>query len=137
MNLYASVFKNSRVVSVRRQGGSGSSEPGTVASGTFEIDGQTFYVLNGGPTVAFTPTISFFVSCESQEEVDHLWENLSVGGSKMQCGWIRDRFGISWQIVPSVLGELLGDADAAKSGRVWNAMLQMHKLEIQNSRKLP
>jgi predicted 3-demethylubiquinone-9 3-methyltransferase (glyoxalase superfamily) len=131
MNLYASVFKNSAVVSVRRRGESGPGIPGTVTSGTFEIDGQQFYVLNGGPAVSFTPAISFFVRCESQEEVDHLWENLSVGGAQMQCGWIRDKFGVSWQIIPSVLGELLDDPDADRAGRVWKAMLQMHKLDIQ------
>jgi len=99
-------------------------------SATFKIAGQEFMALNGGPVYSFTPAISLFVDCKTQQEVDDLWEKLSAGGEKGQCGWLKDKFGLSWQIVPTVLGELLGDKDAEKSGRVMQAMLKMTKLDI-------
>ena len=130
MNFYTSIFKNSRVVSVSRYGEAGPGPQGTVMSGTFQLEGQEFMALNGGPQFTFSPAISFFVNCETQAEVDDLWEKLSEGGETEQCGWLRDKFGLSWQIVPTVLGELLNDPDAEKSRRVMEAMLQMVKLDI-------
>lgn len=130
MNFYVSVFKNSKVASVSRYGDSGPGPKGTAMSVTAELDGQEFLALNGGPLFTFTPAISFFVNCETQEELDELWEKLSEGGKKEQCGWLRDRYGLSWQVVPSVLGKLLGDKDPAKSKRVMQAMMQMGKLDI-------
>jgi predicted 3-demethylubiquinone-9 3-methyltransferase (glyoxalase superfamily) len=100
-------------------------------TGTFEINGQEFFALNGGPKYAFTPAISFFVNCETQQEVDELWEKLSAGGHKDRCGWLQDKFGLSWQIIPSALGKMLGDKDPAKSNRVMKAMLQMDKIDIK------
>ena len=98
---------------------------------TFELDGQKFMALNGGPLFTFTPAISFFVNCETQQEVDELWEKLSAGGKKERCGWLRDKYGISWQIIPTALGKLMGDADPKKSSRVMKAMLEMEKIDIQ------
>lgn len=131
MNFYVSIFKNSRVVRVSRYGDAGPGPKGSVMSGTFQIEGQEFFALNGGPQFTFTPAISFFVNCETQAEVDDLWNKLSAGGEIQRCGWLKDKFGVSWQIIPSVLGRLLGDKDPAKSGRVMKAMLQMEKLDIQ------
>jgi len=130
MNFYVSVFKNSKVVRVTRYGDGGSGPKGTVMSATFELEGQEFFALNGGPLFSFTPAISFFVNCATQQEVDELWEKLSEGGKKERCGWLKDKYGLSWQIIPSVLGTLLGDKDAEKSKRVMQAMLQMSKIEI-------
>jgi len=100
-------------------------------SGTFQLDGQEFMALNGGPQFKFTEAISFFVNCETQEEVDELWEKLSAGGQKSRCGWLKDKYGLSWQIIPSALGEMLGDKDPEKSRRVMKAMLQMDKIDIK------
>jgi predicted 3-demethylubiquinone-9 3-methyltransferase (glyoxalase superfamily) len=130
MNFYASVFKNSTIVSMTRYGEGGPGPKGTVMTGIFQIEGQEFYALNGGPQFTFTPAISFFVNCETQQEIDDYWEKLSTGGEKQQCGWLKDKFGLSWQIVPSILGKLLQDTDPIKSNRVMKAMLQMHKLDI-------
>ena len=130
MNFYLSIFKNSKQGSVSRYGEAGPGPKGSVMSATFELEGQQFYALNGGPQFSFTPAISFFVNCETQEEVDHYWEKLSAGGRKDRCGWLQDKFGLSWQIVPSVLGKLLGDKNSAKSSSVMKAMLQMDKLDI-------
>ena len=130
MNFYTSIFKNSRVLSVNRYGEAGPGPQGTVMSGSFQLEGQEFMALNGGPQFTFSPAISFFVNCETQAEVDDLWEKLSEGGETEQCGWLKDKFGLSWQIVPTVLGELLNDPDAEKSRRVMEAMLQMVKLDI-------
>jgi predicted 3-demethylubiquinone-9 3-methyltransferase (glyoxalase superfamily) len=130
MNFYISVFKNSKVVSVHRHGEGGPGPKGTVMSATFQLDGQDFFALNGGPQFTFSPAISFFVNCETQAEVDDLWEKLSEGGEKQRCGWLKDRYGLSWQIIPSVLGKLLHDKDAEKAKRVMNAMLQMDKIDI-------
>ena len=134
MNFYTSIFKKSKIGSVSRYGEGGPGQPGSVMSATFELDGQEFMALNGGPLFTFTEAISFFVNCETQAEVDELWEKLTEGGEESQCGWLKDKFGLSWQIVPSVLGELLNDPDAEKAGRVMNAMLQMKKIDIAGLR---
>ena len=131
MNFYVSVFKNSKIVSVTRHGEGGPGPKGTVMTGTFQLEGQQFMALNGGPHFKFTEAISLFVNCETQQEVDELWEKLSEGGAKSQCGWLKDKYGLSWQIVPSVLGELLSDKDPQKSKRVMEALLQMTKLDIK------
>lgn len=130
MNFYVSIFKNSSIGRVTRYGEAGPGKPGSVMSATFVLDGEEFFALNGGPQFKFTPAISFFVNCETQAEVDDLWEKLSAGGREDRCGWLQDKFGLSWQIVPSILGRLLGDKDRAKAGRAMQAMLQMKKLDI-------
>jgi predicted 3-demethylubiquinone-9 3-methyltransferase (glyoxalase superfamily) len=130
MNFYTTIFKNSRIVSVSRYGDAGPGPKGSVMTGTFELEGQRFMALNGGPLFKFNESISFFVNCETQQEVDELWEKLSAGGQESRCGWLKDKFGVSWQIIPSVLGQLLGDKDPAKSKRVMQAMLQMQKIDI-------
>jgi predicted 3-demethylubiquinone-9 3-methyltransferase (glyoxalase superfamily) len=130
MNFYTSIFKDSKVGSITRYGDAGPGPKGSVMSATFQLNGQDFMALNGGPHFTFTPAISFFVSCETQEEVDELWAKLSEGGATQQCGWLTDKFGLSWQIIPSLLGELLGDKDGAKAQRVMQAMLQMVKIDI-------
>ncbi|HXQ91927.1 MAG TPA: VOC family protein [Nitrososphaerales archaeon] len=129
-NFYVSIFKNSKIGSVTRYGEAGPETEGKVMMATFEIEGQEFIALNGGPLYTFTPAISFYVDCETQEEVDDLWERLSEGGEKGRCGWLKDKYGLSWQIIPSVLGELIQDDDAEKAGRVMEAMLQMDKIDI-------
>ena len=131
MNFYVAIFKNSKTGSVMRCGDAGPGPKGTVMSATFELDGQTFMALNGGPMFTFSPAISFFVNCETQEEVDELWEKLSEGGERQRCGWLRDKFGVSWQIIPSALGEMLQDKDAERSSRVMRSMLQMTKIDIK------
>ena len=130
MNLYVSVFKNSKVVSVTRYGAAGPGPKGTVMSATFELEGQQFYALNGGPQYKFTPAISLFVSCETQKEVDQLWDKLSANGHKDRCGWLQDKYGLSWQIIPSVLGKMLADKNPRKSQSVMKAMLQMDKIDF-------
>jgi len=130
MNHYVSIFKNSKIVSVARCGEAGPGPKGTVMSATFQLEGQQFIALNGGPQFKFTEAISLFVNCETQDEVDDLWEKLSAGGAKSRCGWLKDKFGLSWQIIPSVLGEMLQDKDPVKSKRVMEAMLQMDKIDI-------
>lgn len=124
MNLYVSIFKNAKILNARRQ------SKDKLLTGTFQIEDQTFMVLNGGPHFTFSPGISLFVSCETQAEVDELWEKLSEGGEQQPCGWVKDRFGVSWQIIPTALGRLLGNPDPEKSKRVMEAMLQMKKIEI-------
>src|SRR5216683_154853 len=131
MNFYVSIFKNSKVVKVTRYGEAGPGPKGAVMSATFQLEGQTFYALNGGPLFSFTPAISLFVNCETQQEVDELWEKLSAGGKKERCGWLKDKYGLSWQIIPSALGKMLGDQDAEKAKRVMQAMLQMDKIDIK------
>jgi predicted 3-demethylubiquinone-9 3-methyltransferase (glyoxalase superfamily) len=135
MNFYVSIFKNSKVVSVTRYGEAGPGPKGTVMSATFQLDGQEFYALNGGPMFTFSPAISFFVKCETQPEIDKMWEKLSAGGEKQRCGWLKDKYGVSWQIVPPVLGEMLSDKDAEKSKRVMEAMLQMDKIDIDTLKR--
>jgi predicted 3-demethylubiquinone-9 3-methyltransferase (glyoxalase superfamily) len=126
MNFYVSIFKNSKIVSLHRMG-----EGGQVMGGTFQLDGQEFFALNGGPQYTFTPAISLFVNCETQQEVDELWEKLSAGGEGGRCGWLKDRFGLSWQIIPSVLGKMMQDHRAGNSKKAVEAMLKMNKLDIQ------
>jgi predicted 3-demethylubiquinone-9 3-methyltransferase (glyoxalase superfamily) len=123
IQFYTSIFKDSKVKNVQRMGE-------TVLTGTFEINGQEFMVLNGGPRFKFTEAISLFVKCENQTEVDEYWNKLVDGGEPQQCGWLKDKFGLSWQIIPQALGELLGDKDPVKSKRVMDAMLQMKKIDI-------
>ena len=130
MHFYTSVFKNSKIGHVTRYGDAGPGPKGAVMSATFELEGQTFMALNGGPMFKFTEAISLFVSCETQQEVDELWEKLSAGGQKSRCGWLKDKYGLSWQIIPKALGELLADKDPAKSRRVMQAMLQMDKIDV-------
>ena len=130
MNFYVSIFKNSKVGTVTRYGDAGPGPKGEAMSVTFELEGQQFMALNGGPLFSFTPAISLYVSCETQQEVDELWEKLSAGGSKDRCGWLKDKFGLSWQIIPAALGRLLSDKDSGKSQRVMQAMLRMNKIEI-------
>jgi predicted 3-demethylubiquinone-9 3-methyltransferase (glyoxalase superfamily) len=127
---YTSVFPNSKILEVTRYGSAGPRAEGMVMTVSFELDGQTFTALNGGPDFTISEAISFEVSCDSQEEVDRLWSTLSEGGEEGPCGWLKDKFGVSWQIVPKVLIELLTDADQAKAQRVMAAMLQMRKIEI-------
>ena len=129
-NLYVSVFKNSRIVKVRRNGEAGPGSKGSVMGVDFELDGRSFIAFNGGPHFTFNPAISLFVNCETQQEVDDLWEKLVAGGKPVQCGWLTDRFGVSWQIIPTVLGEMLSDSDPAKAARVMKAMMQMIKIDI-------
>jgi predicted 3-demethylubiquinone-9 3-methyltransferase (glyoxalase superfamily) len=135
VELYTSIFENSRVVSTNRYGDAGPGPKGSFMSATFELAGQEFIALNGGPSFAFSQGVSLFVDCETQDEVDELWEKLSDGGEKGPCGWLTDRFGVSWQIIPRVLGELLGDPDRRKADRVMNAMLGMDKIEIAGLRQ--
>lgn len=130
INFYTSVFKDSKVLQVNRLPEGTPGPAGKVMTGTFQIAGQEIMVLNGGPEFKFTEAISFFVNCETQEEVDYYWERLSAGGEKSQCGWLKDKFGLSWQIVPSALGRLMGDPNPQKSARVMQAMLKMTKLDI-------
>jgi predicted 3-demethylubiquinone-9 3-methyltransferase (glyoxalase superfamily) len=130
MNHYVSIFKNSKIVSVTRNGEAGPGPAGTVLVCSFELDGQEFSALNGGPMFKFTEAISMVVHCDSQDEVDDYWAKLSAGGSPGQCGWLKDKFGLSWQIVPRVLIELMQDPDPAKSKRVMQAMMQMTKIDI-------
>jgi predicted 3-demethylubiquinone-9 3-methyltransferase (glyoxalase superfamily) len=131
MNFYVSIFKNSKIVSVTRYGDAGPGPKGSVMSGTFQLEGQQFYALNGGPQFSFTPAISLFVSCQNQQEVDELWEKLSTGGEKQPCGWLKDKFGLSWQIIPTILGKMLQDKNPTKAKRVMQAMLQMQKIDIK------
>jgi len=130
-NFYISIFKNSKLGKISRYGDAGPGPKGTAMSVTFQIEGQEFYALNGGPQFKFTPAISFFVNCETQQEVDELWEKLSADGRTDRCGWLQDKFGLSWQIIPTVLGQLLGDKDPQRAKRAMQAMLQMTKLDIK------
>ncbi|NTU99180.1 VOC family protein [Candidatus Falkowbacteria bacterium] len=138
-NYYVSIFKDSKITNVSRydkEGAAVSGMPeGSVMTIEFEIAGQVFTALNGGPTFNFTPAISFVVSCETQQEIDDLWEKLSAGGETSQCGWLTDKFGVTWQIVPSILEKLMGGPDKKKSGRAMEAMLKMTKLDIDALKK--
>jgi predicted 3-demethylubiquinone-9 3-methyltransferase (glyoxalase superfamily) len=135
VKFYTSIFKNSKIGKIARYGEEGEKiagrPKGSVMTVEFQLEGQQFIALNGGPIFKFTEAISFVVNCETQEEVDYYWEKLSAGGKEVQCGWLKDKHGLSWQIVPTVLGELLSDKDAAKSQRVMQAMLKMVKLDIK------
>ena len=131
MNFYVSIFKNSKVRSVARYGEGGPGPKGSVMTAAFTLDGQDFVALNGGPQFKFTEAISLVVNCETQKEVDELWEKLSEGGEEGRCGWLKDKYGLSWQIVPAILVKMLQDKDAETSQRVMKAMLQMNKIDIQ------
>ena len=131
VNFYCSIFKNSKIGGFARYGDAGPGPKGQVMTASFELFGQKFAALNGGPLFKFTEAISFVVNCESQEEVDEYWDKLSEGGEKSRCGWLKDKFGLSWQIVPTVLSELLQSKDPGRSKRVMNAMLKMDKLDIK------
>jgi predicted 3-demethylubiquinone-9 3-methyltransferase (glyoxalase superfamily) len=135
MHFYTSIFKNSKVGTVTRYGEAGPGPKGSVMSATFQLDGEDFIALNGGPQFTFSPAISFFVNCQTQEEVDELWEKLSAGGKTNQCGWLTDKYGLTWQIIPSILGEMLHDKDAAKSARVMKAMMQMDKIDVEGLKR--
>jgi predicted 3-demethylubiquinone-9 3-methyltransferase (glyoxalase superfamily) len=130
-NFYTSIFDDSRIVDVQRYGAAGPGEPGTVMVVRFELAGQEFIALNGGPQFAFTEAISLFVDCATQDEVDGLWARLTDGGEDGPCGWLKDRFGLSWQIIPRGLTEMLGDSDPARAQRVMTAMLGMKKIDIK------
>ncbi len=130
-NFYTSIFKNSKILSVARFGEAGPGPAGGVMTVSFQLNGQEFVALNGGPEFNFTEAISFYVPCASQEEVDYYWEKLTEGGQESQCGWLKDKFGLSWQIIPTILMELLSDPDAEKAHRAMEAMLKMRKIDIQ------
>ena len=139
VSFYTSIFKNSKVLSVSRYGETGPGPAGQVMVMSFQLDGQEFSALNGGPVFKFTEAISFVVNCLTQDEVDTLWEKLSAGGEKGQCGWLKDKFGLSWQIIPTALGELLSDPNPVKAQRVMQAMLKMTRIdvkELENARDL-
>ncbi len=127
---YTSVFENSRIEAVTRYGEAGPSPAGSVMTVAFELDGQKFVALNGGPAFKFTEAVSFVVNCENQQEVDEMWEKLSDGGAEIQCGWLKDKFGLCWQIVPTVFFEMIADPDAERKERVMRAMFQMKKFDI-------
>jgi predicted 3-demethylubiquinone-9 3-methyltransferase (glyoxalase superfamily) len=131
MNFYISIFKNFKVGEVMRYGDAGPGPKGSVLTVTFELEGQEFIALNGGPMYQFSPAVSFFVNCDTQEEIYEFWDRLSEDGQTQQCGWLTDKYGVTWQIVPRVLGAMLQDENAAKSTRVMQAMLKMTKLDIE------
>jgi predicted 3-demethylubiquinone-9 3-methyltransferase (glyoxalase superfamily) len=135
VNLYLSIFKNSKITKVARYGDAGPGPKGSVMTIAFQLEGQDFIALNGGPMFKFTEAISLSVDCKTQQEVDELWEKLSAGGEPGQCGWLKDKFGLSWQIVPSALVEMLQDKDTEKSNRVMQAMMQMRKIDIARLRQ--
>jgi len=135
MKFYVSIFKNSKVLGVTRYGKEGPGSPGSVMVARFRLDGQDFVALNGGPQYTFTPAISFSVDCKTQREVDRLWKRLLEGGRPSMCGWLQDKYGLSWQIIPSALPKMLGDKDPKKAGRVMKAMLQMSKIDIATLRR--
>jgi predicted 3-demethylubiquinone-9 3-methyltransferase (glyoxalase superfamily) len=134
-NFYASIFANSKIVNICRYGEAGPGPEGSVMTVEFQLEGQDFIALNGGPQFKFTEAISFSVNCETQEEVDKFWEKLSDGGEEGPCGWLKDRYRLSWQVNPTVLGEMLSDPDPAKAQRVMEAMLQMKKIDIRRLRQ--
>jgi predicted 3-demethylubiquinone-9 3-methyltransferase (glyoxalase superfamily) len=127
---YVSIFKNSKILSVTRYGDAGPGPKGSVMTVNFQLEGQEFIALNGGPHFKFTEAISLLVNCDTQREVDELWSKLSAGGEESQCGWLKDKYGLSWQIIPTALFELMLDRDPGKSKRVMEAMLQMKKIDI-------
>ena len=135
VNFYTSIFKNATITSVTRYGDAGPGPKGSIMSATFELDGQEFYALNGGPMFKFSPAISFFVKCESQEEVDYYWSKLAAGGQTNQCGWLQDKFGVSWQVIPTEMLSLLNDPDPGRAQRATQAMLGMRKIDIAEIRR--
>ena len=130
INFYTSIFKNSKIGNVSRYGEAGPGPKGSVMVASFELDGMRFTALNGGPMYKFTEAVSFYVDCDSQAEVDYFWDKLSAGGTIQQCGWLKDKYGLSWQIIPAALPRLLSDPDPQKAGRVMQAMLQMKKIDV-------
>lgn len=130
VTFYASVFKDAKIGNIMRQG-----PDGPAFSSTFQLNGQDFMALNGGPMFKFTPAVSFFVSCKNQEEVDYYWEKLTEGGSEERCGWLKDKFGLSWQIIPDALSEYLYDADPEKANRAMQAMLSMNKIVLEDLKR--
>jgi len=134
-NFYVSIFKNSKIVSVTRYGEAGPGPKGTVMIVKFQLGGEEFLALNGGPQFTFSPAVSLVANCETQAEVDELWEKLSAGGEKLNCGWLTDKYGLSWQVVPTLVGELMQDKDAEKTKRVMQAIMGMNKLEIAGLRR--
>ena len=135
MNFYVSIFKNSKVHRIVRYGEAGPGPAGTVMTVEFELDGQQFAGLNGGPHFKFTEAVSFSVRCETQEEIDYYWEKLSEGGQKSRCGWLKDKFGLSWQVEPRILADWMADEDPEKAKRVMQAMLKMDKIDIEPIRR--
>jgi predicted 3-demethylubiquinone-9 3-methyltransferase (glyoxalase superfamily) len=135
MNFYVSIFKDAKIGSVARYGEEGPGPKGSVMTATFQLNGQDFIALNGGPEYTFSPAISFVVSCETQQEIDELWERLSEGGRTQRCGWLQDKFGLSWQIVPAGLGDMLQDDDDERAGNVMKAMLEMDKIDLDVLRR--
>jgi predicted 3-demethylubiquinone-9 3-methyltransferase (glyoxalase superfamily) len=131
VNFYISIFRDSKILNVARCGEAGPGPKGSVLTVQFQLDGQQFIALNGGPNFKFNEAVSFTVSCETQSEIDEMWEKLSEGGEKGNCGWLKDRFGLSWQVNPPILAEMLLDKDAEKARRVMEAMMQMNKIDIQ------
>src|SRR5215471_1998969 len=129
-NFYVSIFKNSKIVNIARYGDAGPGPKGSVLTVVFQLDGREFIALNGGPHFKFTEAISFSVDCKTQREIDEYWEKLSAGGQESQCGWLKDKYGLSWQIVPAALGGMMSDPDPQKSNRVMEALLKMKKLDI-------
>ncbi len=134
-DFYTSIFKNSKITTITRYGEAGPGPKGTVMTVAFQLEGQEFMGLSGGPHYTFSPAISFFVNCETQAEVDELWEKLSTGGREDRCAWLQDKFGVSWQIVPKALLELIQDKDPVKSQRVFKAMLKMAKIDIEGLKR--
>jgi predicted 3-demethylubiquinone-9 3-methyltransferase (glyoxalase superfamily) len=134
-NFYVSIFKNSKILNLAHYGEAGPGPKGTVMMATFQLEGQQFMALNGGPHYTISPAISFFVDCETQAEVDELWAKLTAGGSEVQCGWLTDKFGVSWQIIPRTLMELMQDKDPVKSQRVFKTMMGMIKIDIEALRR--
>ncbi|HVV55923.1 MAG TPA: VOC family protein [Mucilaginibacter sp.] len=130
VNFYISIFKDAEITRISRYGDAGPGPAGTVMSIEFRLNGVDFYALNGGPIFKFSPATSFFIHCQTQEEVDHYWDKLSEGGTPSQCGWLDDKFGITWQVVPDTLGRLLNDPDRKKAANVMQAMMKMAKLDI-------
>ncbi len=130
VNFYVSIFENSKILGITHYGEAGPGPKGTVMTVDFQLEGQEFVALNGGPHFKFTEAVSFVVNCETQKEVDELWEKLSKGGKKGQCGWLKDKYGLSWQVVPTILPELVKSDDPKKSERVMKALMQMKKLDI-------
>lgn len=135
INFYTSIFKTSKVGNTARYGEGGPGPKGSIMTAEFQLNGQDFIALNGGPHFKFTEAVSFVVNCETQEEIDEFWDKLSEGGQKSRCGWLKDKFGLSWQIVPNILSKLAGSGDAKKSSRVMQALMKMDKLEIATLQK--
>src|SRR5262245_48245995 len=131
VNFYTSIFNNSKITAISRYSDAGPGPKGSVMTASFQLEGQEFVALNGGPMYQLTPAISFVINCETQEEVDYYWEKLTQGGAEVQCGWIKDKYGLSWQVTPTVLMKMIKDKDPVKVSRVMQAMMKMVKLDIE------